>query len=113
MLLEFAQQEDPDGMELYRELAVYDLYLRENIKSRPAFLRDESPWKTLRREFFQGEEKEPKYLKGYEGYDSRQMAKMAHLERMEDGRFVLFDYKNRDVLFGNAAAFSISQDEIQ
>jgi len=26
---------------------------------------------------------------------------------------VLFDYKNRDALFGNAAAFSISQDEIQ
>ena len=42
-----------------------------------------------------------------------QMAKMAHLERMEDGSFVLFDYKNRDAQFGNAAAFSISQDEIQ
>ena len=51
-------------------------------------------------------------MKGYEAYDSRQMAKMAHLERMEDGSFVLFDYKNRDALFGNAEAFSISQDEI-
>ena len=59
------------------------------------------------------EAKERRYLKGYEAYDSRQMAKMAHLERMEDGCFVLFDYKNRDALFGNAAAFSISQDEIQ
>ena len=59
------------------------------------------------------EAKERRYLKGYEAYDSRQMAKMAHLERMEDGSFVLFDYKNRDALFGNAAAFSISQDEIQ
>lgn len=42
VLLEFAQQEDPDGMELYRELAVYDLYLRENAKSRPAFALDEN-----------------------------------------------------------------------
>ena len=83
-------------------------YLRENIKSRPAFLRDESPWKTLRREFFQGEEKEPKYLKGYEGYDSRQMAKMAHLEVFGDGRVVVFDYKNRDPLTYNAKAFLIA-----
>ena len=113
ILFGFLQETEPEKTERYRDLLTYDLYLRENIKSRPAFLRDESPWKTLRREFFQGEEKEPKYLKGYEGYDSRQMAKMAHLERMEDGRFVLFDYKNRDVLFGNAAAFSISQNEIQ
>ena len=113
ILFGFLQETEPEKTERYRDLLTYDLYLRENIKSRPAFLRDESPWKTLRREFFQGEEKEPKYLKGYEGYDSRQMAKMAHLERMEDGSFVLFDYKNRDALFGNAAAFSISQDEIQ
>ena len=33
---------------------------------------------------------------GYEGNDSRQIAKMAHLEAMEDGTFLLFDYRNRD-----------------
>lgn len=68
--------------------------------------------RTETKQFFMREAKERRYLKGYEAYDSRQMAKMAHLERMEDGSFVLFDYKNRDALFGNAAAFSISQDEI-
>ena len=96
----------------YQDLLMYDLYLRENVKSRPSFAPDPSEWKNETKQFFMREAKERRYLKGYEAYDSRQMAKMAHLERMEDGRFVLFDYKNRDVLFGNAAAFSISQDEI-
>ena len=97
----------------YQDLLIYDLYLRENVKSRPSFAPDPSEWKNETKQFFMREEKERRYLKGYEAYDSRQMAKMAHLERMEDGSFVLFDYKNRDALFGNAAAFSISQDEIQ
>ena len=108
ILFGFLQETEPEKTERYRDLLTYDLYLRENIKSRPAFLRDESPWKTLRREFFQGEEKEPKYLKGYEGYDSKQMAKMAHLEVFGDGRVVVFDYKNRDPLTYNAKAFLIA-----
>ena len=97
----------------YQDLLIYDLYLRENVKSRPSVAPDPSEWKNETKQFFMREAKERRYLKGYEAYDSRQMAKMAHLERMEDGSFVLFDYKNRDALFGNAAAFSISQDEIQ
>ena len=108
ILFGFLQETEPEKTERYRDLLTYDLYLRENIKSRPAFLRDESPWKTLRREFVQGEEKEPKYLKGYEGYESRQMAKMAHLEVFGDGRVVVFDYKNRDPLTYNAKAFLIA-----
>ena len=97
----------------YQDLLIYDLYLRENVKSRPSFAPDPSEWKNETKQFFMREAKERRYLKGYEAYDSRQMAKMAHLERMEDGSFVLFDYKNRDALFGNAAAFFISQYEIQ
>ncbi len=96
----------------YQDLLIYDLYLRENVKSRPSFAPDPSEWKNETKQFFMREAKKRRYLKGYEAYDSRQMAKMAHLERMEDGSFVLFDYKNRGALFGNAAAFSISQDEI-
>ena len=52
-----------------------DLYLRENVKSRPTFARDLSSSKDFVREFFQKEEKTPEHLSGYEGYDSRQMAK--------------------------------------
>lgn len=88
----------------FRDSLMYDLYVRENIKSRPSFASDQSPYKKEIREFFMAEEENPKWLTDYAGFDSRQMAKMAHLEHMEDGTFVLFDYKKRDPLSGNAGA---------
>ena len=91
-----------EKLEKYRDLLMTDLYLRENVKSRPTFARNLSGSKDFVREFFQKEEKTPKYLSGYEGYDSRQMAKMAHLEPLRDGTYLLFDYKKRDPLSHNA-----------
>ena len=79
-----------------------DLYLRENIKSRPSFARDLSHFKEQIRHFFRQEEEKPCFLPDYTGYDSRQLAKMAHLESAGDGSFLLFDYKNRDPLTYNA-----------
>ena len=91
-----------EKLEQYRDLLMSDLYLRENVKSRPTFARDLSDSKDFVREFFQREEKTPEHLSGYEGYDSRQMAKMAHLEPLRDGTYLLFDYKKRDPLSYNA-----------
>ena len=95
----------------FRDSLMYDLYVRENIKSRPSFASDQSPYKKEVREFFMAEEENPKWLTDYAGFDSRQMAKMAHLEHMEDGTFVLFDYKNRDPLSGNARAVRFRYDQ--
>ena len=94
----------------FRDSLMYDLYVRENIKSRPSFASDQSPYKKEVREFFMAEEENPKWLMDYAGFDSRQMAKMAHLEHMEDGTFVLFDYKKRDPLSGNARAVRFGYD---
>lgn len=84
------------------DLLMIDLYLRENAKSRPKFAPDLAEIKDIARDFFRKEEQERKYLPGYEGYDHRQLIKMAHLERLSDGSFRLFDYRNREVFFGNA-----------
>lgn len=96
-----------ENMEDYGDLLICDLYLRENIKTRPTFARDLGPWKDRIRDFFRNEEKNPRYLKGYEGYDARQIGKMAHLEVMKDGSMVLFDYRNRDAISYNAKAVKI------
>ncbi len=98
---------DEMRLEMYRDLLMYDLYLRENVKSRPVFARDQSRFKGRVRELFQAEAASPVYLTGYEGYDSRQMSKMAHAEGMGDGSLVLFDYRARDPLSHNAAAYRI------
>ena len=111
--------------EIYRELLTYDMYLRENLKSRPDFAKDLTPYKELGRRFYQQEEQERKYLPGYELYDHKQLAKMTHLEpfqypvwdrefwkavRMQTEKYyvsegptvVLFDYRERDPLTGDA-----------
>ena len=92
------------SVEAYRDRLTADLYLRENVKSRPSFARDQAPYKSKIRDFFISEEKNPRYLAGYEGFDSRQMSKMAHVEAMGDKTLVLFDYRNRDALTYNARA---------
>ncbi|MBT9777459.1 DUF4080 domain-containing protein [Clostridium sp. MCC353] len=96
--------------EEFRDRLVYDLYLRENVKSRPSFARDQDGIKTKIRDFFIQEAREFKYLKEYEGYDSRQISKMAHIEGMRDGTMILFDYKNRDPLTYNARTFLLTPD---
>lgn len=96
-------------LETYRDLLMYDLYLRENVKSRPSFARDQGPYKHVIKQFFISEGEAPVYLTGYEGYDSRQMSKMAHIEVMGDGTLILFDYKHRDALLGNARAVRLPE----
>lgn len=90
--------------ERYRDLLMCDLYLRENVKSRPSFARDLGPYRQKIREFFRKEKDCPQYLtEGYEAYDARQISSMAHLEVMADGSFVLFDYMRRSPLSRNAS----------
>lgn len=96
--------------DLYADLLVQDLYLRENAKSRPHFALDQTAYKQSKREFFMKEAQEPQYLNGYQEYDSRQISKMAHLEVFRDGRWMLFDYKNRDPLDHNAGCMLLRKD---
>ena len=98
---------EEEKRELYRDLLMYDLYLRENAKSRPSFAREQAPFKEAVKQFFIKEAKIPSLLEGYEDYDSRQISKMAHAEGMRDQSVILFDYRNRDALFGNARAFRL------
>ena len=108
ILEQFINQLAPQKLPMYQDLLVYDLYLRENLKSRPRFSADQEPYKEQIREFFTEEAKSFSYLKeGYEGYEARQLMKMAHVEVFRDQRAVLFDYKKRDALTHNAAVYEI------
>ncbi len=119
VLLKFAQEHDETHLEIYRELLTYDMYLRENLKSRPIFATDVSDAETkeLIRGFYQREAEERKYLPDYVSYDWKQISKMTHLEpfrypvwdvkklaeincdtHVTKQYFVLFDYQNRNPL---------------
>ena len=80
--------------------------MRDNVKNRPAFLGESAVKKEEAADFYKREAEEHRFLQGYEGYDSRQMRKMTHLERIS-GELLLFDYRNRSPLTGDAAVFRI------
>ncbi len=116
ILLGFIQGLKTGKDELYRELLTFDLYLRENMKTRPAFAGDHSVDKEVLREFYEKEAEEHQYLQGYEAYDKRQLRKMTHIEHFhynvlsdceEKEILILFDYQNRSKLTHQATVFAI------
>jgi len=94
------------------------MYLREKVKSRPAFAKDLQEYKEVMRDFYRKEEENRKYLPEYREYDSKQLARMTHLEPFThpvwsmpdkvDAKiiggplFFLFDYEKRNPLTGDA-----------
>jgi len=80
VLLAFALEYDPGRQEMYRELLTYDMYLRENVKTRPDFAPEISGFKDIIWGFYKKEEKERKLLPHYVGYGWKQLSKMTHLE---------------------------------
>ena len=108
ILLEFmeAQPEKKHTMDVYREWMLFDLYLRENMKTRPAWGRDLAPYKLQFRLFYQEEEETRRYLPELSGRDSRQLAKMTHIEVFREifteETKILFSYENRDPLSHSA-----------
>ncbi len=99
LLLEFCESLGRDRETLIPSL-VRDLYLRENLKNRPAWAKDTGISKEEERAFYDREEKERKYLPGYRE-TAPALKRLTHLERFSDG-LILFDYRNRDPLTGNA-----------
>ena len=97
---------------VFTQILTYDLYLRENVTSRPAWAASQEPFKAAYVEFFKNEENREKYFSGYEGYTTKQIQRMTHIEHFtEDIRataadeergggdvFIWFDYLNRDPL---------------
>ena len=118
VLLSFALSVAPEKEELYRELLTFDYYLRENAKSRPDFSADLTPYRDIIWAFYQKEEAKPELLADYKDYHARQIMKMTHIdaffypvweEEVEKvlvqstaPGFVLFNYRQRDALTGEA-----------
>ena len=99
-----------ERLEAYRDCLMIDLYLRENLKSRPSFARDQQPFRSQIGEILHGDGKEAPILEEYRACDSRQRARLFHLEGMRKGELMLFDYRHRDPLSYNAGCWKIEID---
>ena len=98
VLFRFACEVDPDEEAVYRELLTFDMYLRENLKSRPAFVGEISGEdKAVIRDIYREEEEKRELLPGYEAYDWKQLSKMTH---MEPFRYPVWEEVTMDTLHG-------------
>lgn len=112
-LLSFAKTIHPEREELYRELLLFDLYVRENLKSRPDFAPDLHDLQSVIHAFYKKEESERRYLPHLSEIPAPQLSRMTHLEpfsysvwatdvsevkRLQEQAFLLFDYDHRDPL---------------
>ena len=98
-------------LEEYRDLLMTDLYLRENVKSRPSFARELEEAKRQGAGLLRGTQENPPVLKDYRTLGSSQRAKLFHLEPVRDGGFLLFDYRSRDPLSNNARCWAIAPQD--
>ena len=94
ILLEFLEDVPEISMDQVKDQMVYDLYLRENLKSRPGFARDQKPFERQIWDFRKREK----------------LAKNAHVEVFADGTVLLFDYADRDPLTNNAHVTDVTKD---
>ena len=99
ILLSYILYHHPKKVQYYRELLIYDYYLRENAKTRPEFAGEYKVSKEELRTFYENEEEKRKYLVNYQAYDRNQMRKMTHLEYFSYfGKYILFDYMEKNPL---------------
>ena len=94
ILLEFLEDVPEISVDQVKDQMVYDLYLRENLKSRPGFARDQKPFERQVWDFRKREK----------------VAKNAHVEVFADGTVLLFNYADRDPLTNNAHVTDVTKD---
>ena len=86
ILMEFAGEQKEIPSEALSDVMLLDLYLRENLKSRPSFASDQKPYERLIWDYRK----------------AKKIPKTAHIEVFRDGKKLLFDYTDRDPLTNNA-----------
>ena len=96
ILRRFLSEEKGWDLKVYDQCMVLDLYARENLKSRPAFAPDLSPYK--------------EQLKAM----TREYGRQVHVEVLEQEQepvYLMFDYRTKDPLTGDAVMQILEEPE--
>ena len=94
ILMEFAGEQKEIPLEVLSDVMLLDLYLRENLKSRPSFASNQKPYERMIWDYRKAEK----------------IPKTAHIEVFRDGKTILFDYTDRDPLTNNARLTDITDE---
>ncbi|MDO4601039.1 MAG: B12-binding domain-containing radical SAM protein [Eubacteriales bacterium] len=94
ILLEFLEQRQEISGERAVDAMLLDLYLRENLKSRPSFAPSQKPYEKMVWEYRR----------------EKKIPKTAHIEVFQNGDVMLFDYEKRNPLTNNAEIKKINEE---
>lgn len=100
----------------FSSILLHDMYLRENLKSRPSFAESQEAYKTIYRNFYADEEKLQEYLNIDSTDNASKLKPNIHLEHyiidieqtvatgnvVQDEQFILYNYMNRNPLNNQA-----------
>ncbi len=125
ILLDWCMENEIGDIALIKELMLYDLYLRENLKSRPAFVTDIPEEKEEIQRLYHKEDIIREKLPHYEAYNWKQISRMTHMEvfhydleeavrsgkTKERKQYILFDYKRREPLHNQGTVWIIKEEE--
>ena len=112
ILLDFVLSEGIADKELIQEALLYDLYYRENCKSRPYWARNISEFSKVTRTFCKNGKMshiEPFYYH-FPDKNTKTISKLP--ERLEEEVYVLFEYEKRDALDHQAGTTEITKQEV-
>lgn len=115
-ILDFIKEKFSIYEDKIKDLLVFDLYARENLKSRPDFAKDESSYSKEFISFFDKEDIERKYLNSniYKDKTKSQLKRMTHFENLSlynkgdwENKWYLFDYSDKSPISGNVKVFEV------
>lgn len=111
ILLEFLKQEKQVSIELMEEALLYDLYYRENMKSRPYWAGNISEFSKITKTYCKNGKLSHIEPFSYHFPDKSQKTIGKLPERLEEGIYVLFEYEKRDALDHQAKTTEITKQE--
>ena len=110
ILLEFAAETDGEHLELYQETMTFDLYARENMKTRPSWAPERTEYKELARKYCKRGKLSHLEPFWYDMEGIRQQKTLVSYPRRQEGRqFYLFSYEERNPLTGQAVVRRLNE----
>ena len=124
ILLDWCRANGFGDVELIKELMLYDLYLRENLKSRPNFVTEVSEEKEQIQDYYREEDRIRELLPHYSDYNWKQISRMTHMEAFhydleaavkkgevhKKKQYLLFDYEKREPLHNQGMVYVIKEE---
>lgn len=124
IMLDWCKEKAIGKEELIKELMLYDLYLRENLKSRPSFVSEVPEEKEVVQGLYREEEAMKELLPHYKEYNWKQISRMTHTEvfhydleaaigtgeTISKKQYLLFDYEKREPLHNQGMVYMVKEE---